>query len=342
MKTIAAAVGCLILLALGGCQARSGEVELLNARLEAEQAKGVELSQRAAKAAAAKEAAEKRVAELAAQLDAAEKQLAGEHQDIAKLDAQLAEARKAKLAADDLARKTLADVELLKAKLSQRGTLQTIDDALPADATIPAEIRNAFRGALAWRANLIRSLEIEIRDTPSRADARVLQSRLDKLRASPVAPPPLSPSNLTLGQIGPLEIDDHLRIDEVVDGNTLVVTPIQLDPSLTPQTLGSAPGAQGSAAQGSGVVGTAFVREEGSPIAIHGFPTKGAVTGAKLTALPGIYFVEKTQRYGSRTIFVLAPVDANKLQAYFNRLQAELRSAARSKSREHGSEAAAK
>ena len=179
--------------------------------------------------------------------------------------------------------------------------MQNIDDTVPPDADVPDEIRNAFRNALVWRANQIRSLEIEIRDTPSKAEARALQARLDKLRSSPVTAPPLLPADLTLGQIGPLKIDDHLRVDEVVDDTTLVVTPIKLDPSLTPQT--TALGAEGLGPAG---VGTAFVREDGNPIAIHGFPTKGAVTGAKITELPGLYFVEKTQRYGSRTIFVLA------------------------------------
>ena len=337
MKKLIATVVCLALVILAGCQSRSAEFDGVNARLQAEQAKTAELSQRTQKADAAKAAAEKQVANLSAQLEAAKTQLAGAQQNIEKLEQQLADAQQAKSAAEDLARKSLADTEVLKGKLAQRGTLQTIDDTVPPDAAVPDEIRNAFRNSLAWRANQIRSMEIEIRDTPSKAEARTMRARLDKLRSSPVTPPALSPSNLTLGQIGPLEIDDHLRVDEIVDDNTLVVTPIQLDPSLTP--LNTATGSTGS---GPSAIGTTFVREEGNPIAIHGFPTKGAVTGAKITELPGLYFVEKTQRYGSRTIFVLAPVDPNKLRAYFSRLQAEMRTSTTPKSHANSSEAVAK
>jgi hypothetical protein len=341
MKMLLAMLVCLPFAWIEGCQSRSAaEIDALNARLQAEQVRSAELNQRANQAAAAKAAAEKQVAELSAQLDAAKKQLAGEQRNVEKLARELDDAERSALAAEEQSRKAAADNDLLKAKLGQRGTLQNIDDTMPPDAEIPDEIRNAFRNALAWRANQIRSLEIEIRDTPSKAEARAMQARLDKLRSSPVTAPPLSPSDLTLGQIGPLKIDDHLRVDEIVDGTTLVVTPIKLDPSLTQQTT-----AAGSDGIGPAAAGTAFVREEGNPIAIHGFPTKGAVTGAKITELPGLYFVEKTQRYGSRTIFVLAPVDANKLHAYFSRLQAELRAAANSKPRDNSrdsSEAAAK
>lgn len=337
MTTRIAIIVCLTVLLVVGCQSRpSGDLEALHAKLQEEQAKNVELTHRADQATAAKADDEKLVSGLRKDSDAAQAAAVQEHQTIERLKQQLADAQQAKLAAEEKSRQALADNDLLKAKLVQRGTLQTVDDTLPPDAAIPGEIRNAFRNALAWRANQIRSLEIEIRDTPSKSDARALKTRLDKLRTSPVAPPPLRPSDLTLGQIGPLQIDDHLRVDEVVDDTTLVVTPIKLDPTLTPQT-----NALGQETLGPGAAGAAFVREEANPIAIHGFPTKGAVTGAKITELPGLYFVEKTQRYGSRTIFVLAPVDANKLRAYFNRLQAEMRAAEKSKPRDN-SDAVAK
>jgi hypothetical protein len=333
MKTITAIIICVTMVPLDGCQSRPAvDVDAISANLQAEKAKNVELTQRADEAAVAQAAAEKHVVELSTQLDAAKKQVADEHQNAEKLKHELDAAREAKTAAEEQGRQARADSDALKAKLSQRGTFRTIDDPVPLDATVPAEIRNAFGIALAWRANQVRSLEIEIRDTPSKADARALQARLDKLKSSPLTPPSLSPSDLILGQIGPLQIDDHLRVDEIVDATTLVVTPIKLDPSLTPQIT-----PLGSAAQGS-----AFVREEGNPIAIHGFPTKGAVTGTKITTLPGLYFVEKTRRYGSRTIFVLAPVDANKLRAYFSRLQAELRATPKSKPGDRSREAAAK
>jgi hypothetical protein len=333
MKTLSAMIVCLSLIGVAGCQSRStAEVDAVNARLQAEQAKSVELTKRADDATAAKANAEKHVAELSTALEAAKKQVGEEKHNAELIQAQLVDAQKAQSAAEDRIRQAVADSDLLKARLAQRGTLRNIDDTVPLDATVPEEIRNAFRSALAWRANQVRSLEIEIRDTPSRADAKAMKTRLDKLRSSPLTPPNLVPANLTLGQIGPLEIDDHLRIDEVTDDTTLVVTPIKIDPSITPQITVSA----------SGAIGSAVVREEGNPIAIHGFPTKGAVTGAKLTALPGLYFVEKTQRYGSRTIFVLAPVDPNKMRAYFVRLQAELRAQATSTPHDSAGEGVAK
>ncbi len=333
MKKLAATIVCLSLICVAGCQSRStAEVDAIKARLQAEQAVSVELKQRADDATVAKAAAEKRAAELSTALEAAKKQVAEAKHAAELLQSQVAEAQKAQAAADDRIRQAAADNDLLKARLTQRGTLRNIDDTVPLDATVPEEIRNAFRNALVWRANQVRSMEIEIRDTPSKADARAMKTRLDKLKASPLTPPDLVLSNLTLGQIGPLEIDDHLRVDEVIDDTTLVVTPIKVDPSITPQIT----------VPGSSAIGATFVREEGNPIAIHGFPTKGAVTGAKLSELPGLYFVEKTQRYGSRTIFVLAPVDANKLRGYFARLQAELRAPAKSTPRDAAAEAAAK
>lgn len=316
MKTLAATIVCLSLICVAGCQSRStADVDAIKARLQAEQAMSAELKQRADDATATKADVEKHAAELSKALEAANRRIAEGKHGAELLQSQLADAQKAQSAAEDRIRQVAADNDLLKARLAQRGTLRNIDDTVPLDAKVPEEIRNAFRGALAWRANQVRSMEIEIRDTPSKADARAMKSRLDKLKSSPLTPPDLVLSNLTLGQIGSLEIDDHLRVDEVIDDTTLVVTPIKIDPSITPQVT----------VPSSGAIGATFVREEGNPIAIHGFPTKGAVTGAKLTELPGLYFVEKTRRYGSRTIFVLAPVDASKLRGYFARLQAELR-----------------
>ena len=325
MKTLAAMIACLSLTCIAGCQSRpTAEVDAVNARFQAEQARGVELKQRAEDAVAAKADTEKHVVELSTALEAAKKQLADEKHSVEMLHGQLAEAQKAASAAEERSRQAVADSDLLKARLGQRGTLRTIDDIVPLNATVPEEIRNAFRNALAFRANQVRSMEIEIRDTPSKADAKLMRTRLEKLRSSPLTPPDLVPSDLTLGQIGPLEIADHLRVDEIVDDTTLVVTPIKIDPSISPQIT----------VPGSAAIGSTFVREEGNPIAIHGFPTKGSVTGAKITELPGLYFVEKTQRYGSRTIFVLAPVDANKLRAYFARLQMELRTSTESEPRD--------
>ena len=111
--------------------------------------------------------------------------------------------KKARTAAEDRVRQAAADNDCSSAA-AQRGTLRNIDDTVPLDATVPEEIRNAFRNALVWRANQVRSMEIEIRDTPSKADARAMKTRLDKLKASPLTPPDLVLSNLTLGQIGPL------------------------------------------------------------------------------------------------------------------------------------------
>jgi hypothetical protein len=332
MKSRMAKFFCLMLFCIGGCSARSeAENNDLNAQLQAEKANNAALTAKLHQASAANADAQEKTDALSKQLDLARKQLADEHQNVEKLRADLTDAQRAKSVAEEQRQKALADSESLSDRLAQRGTLRNIDDAVPLDATVPNEIRNAFRDALAWRANQVQSLEIQIRDTPSKAEAKAMRIQLEKLKSSPLTPPRLTPSNLTMGQIGPLQINDHLRVDAIVGENTLIVTPIKNDPTITPRSTPLA----------TAEPNVAFVREEGNPIALHGFPTKGVVTGAKITELPGLYYVEKTQPYGSRTIFVLAPVDANKLRAYFTRLQAELRATGKPKLRD-GSEAASK
>lgn len=340
MKAFIAILFCLPPAILAGCSARqSAEMDVLNARIQSEQTTNAELAARVGHADADKAAAKKQVAELSAELTAAKQQLSDEQAAKAKLEQQLADAEQAKSAAEEQARKAVAKSEARPAKSPTGGMLRTIDEPAAANGGVPDTIRGAFASALSWRANQIKSLEIEMRDTPSKATERTLRTQLEKLRASPLAPAPLAPSGLTLGQIGPLDFDGQLRVDEVVDENTVVVTPIKLDPRLTPQ-----PADLGSAGAGSNGAGSAvpadFVQVEGNPIAIHGFSTVGIVTGAKLRALDGLFYVQKTERYGSRTIFVLEPVDANKVRAYFNQLQSEMRAAALAKPQSNGKPAA--
>jgi hypothetical protein len=140
--------------------------------------------------------------------------------------------------------------------------------------------------------------------------------------------------DLTIGQIGPVEIDNYLRVDAVAGDNTIVVTPVRVEQSLTPQA------ATAGAATAPLAAGSPYT-SEGDPIAIQGFATKGVSPGAKIATLPGFYYVEKTEQYGARTVFVLAPVDPNKLRSYFNQMQSEMRSAAKQTPRA-GSAAAAK
>ena len=316
------------------------------AHVKADQAAIDDANRRADEAASAKAAAEKHVAELTAQLDVANRQLGGYRQQLAQLKLQLADAQQAKSTADEQARKAQADRQAFNERPSPGGRLRTIggagrDGAADAGGAVPDEIRAAFESALAWRANQIRSLEIQMRDTPSKADERALHVRLEKLRASPVAPAPLVPSELTLGQIGALEINGYLRVDEIVGENTIIVTPIQLAGQLTPQSAASGDAAAGNAsapnnAAGAAQAGSDYVREEDDPIEIHGLSTKGVAKGAKLAALPGVYYVEKTERYGARTMFVLAPVDVAKLRTYFDRLREEMRAAAMPKAHAGG------
>jgi hypothetical protein len=329
MRPIPALMVCLSSICVAGCADRSStEIEVLNGRLHAEQAKNSTLAGKINDLEAAKTIAEKQASALNEKLESAQKLLSAETDTTAKLRQQLAEVTELKAAAEQkaqAAQRALAG-SAARPETNAAGGLRTIEESPPGNA-VPDEVRAAFHTALVWRADQIRSLEIEIRDTPTKADQRTLQAQLERLRASPLSPAPLVPADLTLGQIGPMKVENYLRVDEVVDDKTVVATPIKLAAQLSPD-------ASQQLAAGAGLpIAPDSVAEDENPIAIHGLSTKGVVTGAKIKNLPGLYFVQKTERYGKRTIFVLAPVDPKKLHEYFDRLQNEMRAAAMPKRR---------
>jgi len=201
------------------------------------------------------------------------------------------------------------------------GRLFALDDpAAKNDDPIPDEVRAVYDRAVADQPRQIKLLKAAIancdsslredkangRTKEAKADQdrlKAFRKKLDQIKKMP-APPELEVPKLAAGQIGPLT-NDRYDIREIKGETKVVLALVTEEDSYGRKRLGRR-------------------------FAVSGVPTKGLVTGGRLAvddALAGLYIVEGTELYGSRTIFSLTPYDAKKLQGFFERLKAEKKAA---------------